>query len=353
MDIVARLSGDEFVVVLIEPETHESVTAVAIKLIDILRQPMSIHEHNLVITSSIGVSLYPKDGQDYETLLKNADTAMYASKKAGRDSFMFYNPAMNVNAAKYLAIESALRNALKNNEFHIYYQPQINLESGQFIGTEALLRWHSAELGWVSPTDFIPLAEETGLIIPIGAWVLREACRQNANWHRQGLAAGVVAVNISAIQFRHSSMLTLIDEVLQDTGLTPCYLELELTESIVMDNAELALSNLAQLNRRGLKLAIDDFGTGYSSLSYLKRFAIDKLKIDQSFVFDIGKDTDDEAIIKAIISLAHSLNLRVIAEGVETQLQRDFLQAHHCNEMQGYLFSKPVPASGIEALLKA
>lgn len=305
----------------------------------------------MAVTSCIGISLYLADGVDYETLLKNADAAMYSAKKSGRDNFMFFTQDMNINLDKQLHMEHALRQAQKAQEFELHYQPQVKIKSGRIIGMEALLRWRSAEFGMVSPGSFIPLAEEIGLIVAIGEWVLREACRQNAEWQSQGLPAIVVAVNLSAIQFWQKNLVDTVFSALQDSALSPDYLELELTESIVMQNAESTIECLQNLKQIGVKLSIDDFGTGYSSLSYLMRFPIEKLKIDQSFIHDIHCDTDDEKIVKAIISLAKAMNLTVIAEGVETPEQLNFLRTHQCDEMQGYWYSKPLPAAEMAKLL--
>jgi len=352
VDCLARLGGDEFVCVLhgvIEPP---DVHAAARRLIAVLDEPLQVAGHTLTVTSSIGISLYPGDGVDYETLLKNADAAMYSAKKAGRDRFAFFCESMNVSMAREREIESALRRALSLNEFVLHYQPQVAIGSGRIIGMEALLRWNSAQLGPIAPGTFIPLAEETGLIVAIGEWVLREACRQNAQWQRAGLPAVVVAVNLSALQFRQSNLPETVRAALQASGLAARWLELELTESLIMQDAEYTIASLRALKEIGTTLAIDDFGTGYSSLAYLKRFAIDKLKIDQSFIRDIPDD-DDDKIVTAIIGLAHALNLKVIAEGVETDGQLAFLRERHCDEMQGYLYSRPLPAAAMEELLKA
>ncbi len=352
MDIVARLGGDEFVVVLLNPEVANDIVIVCNKLYEVLRQPISICGHELVVTSSIGISLFPKDGSNYETLLKNADTAMYRAKRLGRDNYMFYREAMNVEVVKVLNMESALRNALANEEFELNFQPQLVIATQRMIGMEVLLRWNSPKLGRVSPADFIPLAEDCGIIVKLGEWVLREACRQNVEWQKQGFPAVVIAVNLSALQFNDKNLLSIIKSALDDTRMAPEYLELELTESTVMNDSEFAIANIQALKDLKLKLSIDDFGTGYSSLSYLKRFAIDKLKIDQSFIADIGHDKGDEAIIKAIISLAKALGQQVIAEGVETQEQMDFLRENHCHEIQGYLYSKPLSAKDMTAFLQ-
>jgi diguanylate cyclase (GGDEF)-like protein/PAS domain S-box-containing protein len=352
MDIVARLGGDEFVVVLVNPKVADDIIIVCNKLCGVLRQPMSMGDYDLVVTPSIGISVFPKDASNYETLLKNADTAMYKAKQCGRDNYMFYSEAMNIEAVKVLNMESALRNAMAKEEFELNFQPQLSLDSQRLVGMEVLLRWNSPQLGLVSPAEFIPLAEDCGIIVKLGEWVLREACRQNVEWQKQGLPAVVIAVNLSALQFKDKNLLSIIKSALEATMMAPEYLELELTESIVMNDSEFAIANIQALKNLKLKLSIDDFGTGYSSLSYLKRFAIDKLKIDQSFIADIGHDKGDEAIIKAIISLAKALGQQVIAEGVETQEQMDFLRENHCHEIQGYLYSKPLSAKDMTAFLQ-
>jgi EAL domain-containing protein (putative c-di-GMP-specific phosphodiesterase class I) len=309
-------------------------------------------DYDLVVTPSIGISVFPKDASNYETLLKNADTAMYKAKQCGRDNYMFYSEAMNIEAVKVLNMESALRNAMAKEEFELNFQPQLSLDSQRLVGMEVLLRWNSPQLGRVPPVEFIPLAEDCGIIVKLGEWVLREACRQNVEWQKQGLPTVVIAVNLSALQFKDKNLLSIIKSALEATMMAPEYLELELTESIVMNDSEFAIANIQALKNLKLKLSIDDFGTGYSSLSYLKRFAIDKLKIDQSFIADIGHDKGDEAIIKAIISLAKALGQQVIAEGVETQEQMDFLRENHCHEIQGYLYSKPLSAKDMTAFLQ-
>ena len=352
MDIVARLGGDEFVVVLVNPKVADDIIIVCNKLCGVLRQPMSMGDYDLVVTPSIGISVFPKDASNYETLLKNADTAMYKAKQCGRDNYMFYSEAMNIEVVKVLNMESALRNAMAKEEFELNFQPQLSLDSQRLVGMEVLLRWNSPQLGRVPPVEFIPLAEDCGIIVKLGEWVLREACRQNVEWQKQGLPTVVIAVNLSALQFKDKNLLSIIKSALEATMMAPEYLELELTESIVMNDSEFAIANIQALKNLKLKLSIDDFGTGYSSLSYLKRFAIDKLKIDQSFIADIGHDKGDEAIIKAIISLAKALGQQVIAEGVETQEQMDFLRENHCHEIQGYLYSKPLSAKDMTAFLQ-
>jgi EAL domain-containing protein (putative c-di-GMP-specific phosphodiesterase class I) len=287
-----------------------------------------------------------------DNLLRNADAAMYLAKEMGRNTFQFYTAELNQRIAQRVALEMALRHALDQNEFLLHYQPQVNLKSGRIIGTEALLRWQQPEKGLISPMEFIPIAEETGLIMPIGEWVLRTACTQVKAWHDAGFNSLPIAVNISGRQFQSHDLAALVKTVLAETGLAPHLLDLELTESILMNDAEATLTAMNELHALGVTFSVDDFGTGYSSLSYLKRFPIDTLKIDQSFVRDIPNDPDDAAIARAIISLAHSVGIKVIAEGVENAEQLAFLRTHKCDGMQGYYFSKPVPAEAITKLLQ-
>jgi EAL domain-containing protein (putative c-di-GMP-specific phosphodiesterase class I) len=311
-----------------------------------------IDNHEVFITTSIGISIYPHDGIDAENLLKNADTAMYYAKDQGKNNFQFYAQHMNIAACKRFEMENRLRKALDNKEFHLYYQPQLDIRSGNVVGVEALIRWIDAQNNVVLPGAFISLAEETGLIVPIGEWVLHTACSQNKAWQDAGFPLMYVSVNISSVQFKQPSFISTVKNVLQDTGLDPHYLELELTESILMESTETAIQTLKELKSMGVRISIDDFGTGYSSLSYLKRFPIDTLKIDRSFVQDVTSDPDDKAIINAIIALARSLNLKVIAEGVETIQQLVCLHEQGSDGMQGYLFSPPLPIDSLTQLLK-
>ncbi|MEO5702838.1 MAG: EAL domain-containing protein [Gammaproteobacteria bacterium] len=350
-DTVARHGGDEFVLILNDQESMETITYVMRKILDIVSLLFLVEGREIYITCSIGFSIYPQDGKDAETLLKNADAAMYRAKENGRDNFQFFTAEMNTKVNERLMLEGTLRQALEHNEFFLNYQPLVDLRSGRIIGVEALIRWRHPQLGIVSPAQFIPLAEETGLIVAIGAWVLKNACTQNKAWQEAGFDPINVAVNLSARQFRQKDLVESIAQILHDTRLEACYLDLELTESMVMHNAEEVISTLQELKSMGVGLSIDDFGTGYSSLSYLKRLPVGRLKIDQSFVRDITEDPDDAVIAQAVISLAHSLNLKVIAEGVETAEQLDFLRAHHCDEMQGYYFSRPVSAELFAELL--
>ncbi len=351
-DTVARLGGDEFVV-LVEMEKADGAIPVAQKIFDTLARPFSVSGCEVFIGTSIGISLYPKDGGSAEELLKNADVAMYRAKKRGRNTFRFYNEGMNTSSAERLNLESGLRHALDNGELLLHYQPQVNLRSGEIIGAEALIRWQHPEMGLVSPAKFIPLAEETGLIFPVGEWVMREACSQIKRWQDAGVMTPTVAVNLSAHQFRQRHLVKMTTGVLLDSGLDGRYLELEMTESAVMEDADRVIKVLRELKEAGTTISIDDFGTGYSSLSYLKQFAIDKLKVDQSFVREVTRDPSDAAIVTAVITMAHSLGLNVIAEGVETEGQLEYLRSHGCDEIQGYFFSRPVPAGDFEQMLRS
>jgi diguanylate cyclase (GGDEF)-like protein/PAS domain S-box-containing protein len=351
-DTVSRQGGDEFVVLLSEVEQSEDASITASRMLRAVAEAHSIEQHDLHVTASIGVSVYPDDGLDAETLIKNADTAMYQAKENGRQSYQFFKPAMNVRAVERQSIEESLRRALERQEFALHYQPKINLRTGEIAGAEALIRWTHPIRGPVPPGQFIPVAEDCGLILPIGNWVLREACKQARAWLDAGLSLGTMAVNISAMEFRDDNFLEGVFAILKDTGLDPRSLELELTESVLMKRAESTESILKTLRARGVQLAVDDFGTGYSSLSYLRRFPIDALKIDQSFVRQITTAPDDTTIVTAVISMGRSLKLRVVAEGVETQQELVFLQAHQCDEAQGYYFSRPVVAQEFARMLK-
>ncbi len=351
-DTVARLGGDEFILLLTERADEKLVTVVIQRIMDVVARPLQIDEHEFFLTCSIGIAVYPADGEDPELLIQHADIAMYRAKQSGHSNFQFYTAAMNEGALERLRIEGNLRTALERGEFVLHYQPQVDLSSGRIVGMEALIRWQHPELGLVTPARFIALAEETGLIVPIGAWVLRTACAQNKAWQRAGFNDLRIAVNLSARQFAKQDLVKSIASVLEETGLDPACLEIELTESLVMTDVERAIGILRDLKELGVKLSIDDFGTGYSSLSYLKRFPIDVLKIDQSFVRDMTLDPDDAAIVTLIISLAHSLRLQVIAEGVETEEQLAYLWQHGCDQMQGYCFSRPVPAADFELMLR-
>jgi len=351
-DTVARQGGDEFVLLLSEIRAEDNVSAITQKLLKALSAPFDIGGRELHITCSIGIASYPKDGEDNQTLLKNADAAMYRAKELGRNNAQYYAAEMNVRAMERLMLENSLYHALERNEFLLNYQPQVDLRTGEIVGMEALVRWQHPDLGLVSPARFIPVAEDSGLIVPLGEWVLRTACAQNKAWQRAGLKPISVAVNLSARQFRQPNLVEMVAGILSETGLDPTHLDLEVTESLVMQNVEATIVTLGRLKAMGIKLSIDDFGTGYSSLNYLKRFPIHTLKIDQTFVRDITTDPSDAAIAKTIIAMAHELGLMVIAEGVETEEQKSFLRLHRCDEMQGYLFSRPVPAAEFENLLR-
>ncbi len=348
-DTVARLGGDEFTVILEGIGNERDVAPVAQKIIDALARPISLGEQEMFITASIGISVYPNDGLDAQTLVKNADAAMYRAKDLGKNNYQFFKVEMNARAFERLTLENRLRRALERNEFELHYQPQVDLGTGQVVGAEALIRWRHPELGLVSPDRFIPIAEETGLILPIGEWVLRTACAQNKAWQNAGLPPLHVAVNISGRQFRQKNLIGMVELILAETGLRPEHLELEITESVIMEQAAETIATIGDMRQLGLHLSIDDFGTGYSSLSYLKRFPIDTLKIDRSFVRDITTDQDDAAIVKAVIALAHSLKLLVIAEGVETAEQLGYLREQGCDEIQGFYFSRPLTVEAFTA----
>ncbi|HTE54222.1 MAG TPA: EAL domain-containing protein [Kofleriaceae bacterium] len=350
-DTVSRQGGDEFVVLLTEVERAEDATITARRLLRSVAKAHCIDEHNLHITTSIGVSVYPDDGVDAATLIKHADTAMYQAKKNGRRSYQFFRPSMNARAEERHSLEESLRHALERHEFTLHYQPKVNLTTGDITGAEALIRWTHPVRGAVSPAQFIPVAEDSGLILPIGNWVLREACRQAREWMDAGLSLASVAVNISAVEFRNDHFLAGVFAALEETGLNPCCLELELTESVLMKHAESTVATLKILRSRGVQLAIDDFGMGYSSLSYLRKFPIGALKIDESFVRQITT-APDEPIARAVIGMGQALHLKVIAEGVETQKELAFLQDLHCDEAQGYHFSRPVSAELFARLLE-
>jgi diguanylate cyclase (GGDEF)-like protein/PAS domain S-box-containing protein len=351
-DTVSRQGGDEFVVLLSEIKHAADAGIMARKILTALVACHAINQHNLHLTASIGVSTYPDDGEDAEILMKNADTAMYQAKEKGRNNYQFFKKEMNLRAVNRQALEGGLRDALEFGQFVLHYQPKINLSTGAISGVEALLRWNHPTLGLLLPLEFLPVAEDCGLILPIGRWVLRETCRQVQEWSADGLRVAPVAVNVSSLEFRSEGFLENLRAILKDTGLDPRYLELELTETVLMQHAESTLAVLNALKFIGVRLAVDDFGTGYSSLSYLKRFPIDSLKIDQSFVRDIASGTDDVPIVRAVITMAKSLRQRVVGEGVETEEQMTFLQAHGCDEAQGYYLSMPLIAEHFAKLLK-
>jgi diguanylate cyclase (GGDEF)-like protein/PAS domain S-box-containing protein len=343
-DTVAKVNGDEFVVVLNGVKDEAEAAIAAARITEKLAGKFVVQGHSLSTSCSVGISMFPDHSEDCDTLVRYADQAMYRAKENGRNRFQFFKQDMNIRVMERLSLENDLRLALEREEFFLLYQPQMGIASGEVTGFEALIRWQHPKLGLVSPNEFIAIAENNGLILPIGEWVLRTACAQARKWHRDGLLAVPVAVNVSAVQFRQEGFCQLIRRVLLETGLPPQFLELELTESLLLSNADVMFTVLQELKEMGLRLAIDDFGTGYSSLSYLKQFRVNKLKIDRSFIRDIAMHSDDAAITTAIISLAKSLNLKVIAEGVETEAQMSFLREHHCDEIQGYYFSKPITA---------
>ncbi|MFZ0198448.1 MAG: EAL domain-containing protein [Candidatus Sulfotelmatobacter sp.] len=351
-DTVARLGGDEFLIVLTGVKNIADAAVAADRMTKSMTAGFVVQGRPLNITCSLGISVFPEHGTNSETLIKNADAAMYFAKESGRNNFRFFTKDLSAQAVERLTLENSLRPALEKNEFFLMYQPQVDIGTGRIIGLEALLRWQHPNLGLVPPDKFIQIAENVGLIVPIGEWVLRTACSQARKWQDEGLPAVMVAVNISAIQFRQKGFCKLIRKVLDETGLPAKYLELELTESLLLDNADLMLSVVEELKAMGVTLAIDDFGTGYSSLSYLKHFPVSKLKIDRSFVRDVAVNPDDAAITTAIISMAKSLNLKVIAEGVEDEAQMSFLRAQRCDEIQGYYFSKPLAVDKVAEKLR-
>ncbi len=351
-DTVARQGGDEFVVVLPDLPGEDDAAKVARKLLDNLFQPLLLRGQEVFPSGSIGIAMYPRDGEDSTTLLKCADSAMYRSKGQGGNDYAFYTAEMGAQAYEHLRMEGALQRALQRDEFLLHYQPVVDIETGRVTGVEALLRWQPLDREMVSPADFIPLAEETGLIVPIGDWVLATAMKQQVAWVAAGLPSLRISVNLSARQFLGQDVAQRVGVLLQETGCDPACLTLEITESVLMENPAAATETMGRLAVMGVQLAIDDFGTGYSSLASLKRFPIHSLKIDRSFVMDLTQDADDAAIVNAVIALAHSMKLNVIAEGVETREQLAFLQQHGCDQMQGYCFSRPVAPQGIEAMLR-
>jgi diguanylate cyclase (GGDEF)-like protein/PAS domain S-box-containing protein len=351
-DLLARLGGDEFIVVMDSLRNEDAAAAVARKIIHVVAQPFYIDAHEIFIGASIGISLYPIDGQSPADLIKSADIAMYQVKNESRNNFCFYSSDLSASRNERFALESELRHAIERNQMELFYQPQVRLDNNALIGAEVLVRWRHPELGLISPAKFIPLAEETGLILPIGEWVLRETARQIGRWSDHGYSLQSVSVNVSGVQIQRSNFSDTLYGVLVETGCNPAMLELEITESTLMHNTEHVTAIIDRLKSLGVRLAIDDFGTGYSSMSHLKRLPMDKLKIDQSFVKDLPDDSQDAAIARAILALGHSMDLAVIAEGVETAGQADFLRKMGCEEAQGYHFGKPMPAAEFEHVLE-
>jgi diguanylate cyclase (GGDEF)-like protein len=349
-DTVARLGDDEFAVLLDDLRDVKFVVVVVRKILQALARPVMIKDCELYATSSVGISLFPDDSEDVDILLRCANAALYRAKDAGKNNYQYYTADMNNRAFEFLLLESGLRKALDNKEFVVFYQPLIDLKTREVIAMEALIRWKHPGKGMIAPGDFIPLAEETGLIEPIGEWVLRTACTQNKKWQDAGYPPVKVAVNMSARQFSRKNITGLISDILQETGLSPEYLVIEITESVIMQDVQATISKLTQLHKMGISLSIDDFGTGYSSLSYLKLFPIDSLKIARAFVFNITSDSTDAAIAASVILLAHSMNLKVVAEGVETEEQLEVLRGQGCDYVQGFLFSRPLAAEEIVSM---
>ncbi len=351
-DLISRFGGDEFAVLMRDIDDPEAARAAATRVLDAVAQPYHLNGEDYHLSASIGISTYPSDSADATALLRNAELAMYCAKDQGKNNFQFHSSQMNARSAEHVALERALRQAVERDEFLIHYQPQVEISSGRVIGAEALLRWNRPGAGMMAPDKFIPLAEETGLIVPIGRIVLQQACTEARRRQDAGHHGFRIAVNLSPRQFAQSELVADVRQILNDTGLAPENLELEITESMVMDNPERAAAILRELRVVGVQLAIDDFGTGYSSLSYLKRFPVNTIKIDRSFIQDVPADADDVAITHAIIAMGRSLRLSVVAEGVETAAQADFLRVNNCDLMQGYLISRPVPAADLAQFLR-
>lgn len=351
-DTVARIGGDEFIILLTSVKDRNDVATLCDKILKSLVQSFTLRDHELFITTSLGACMYPDDGHDTEEVMKKADIAMYHAKSLGRNNIQFYNDDMDQNASRRFVISNSLRRGLEHNEFRVYYQPKVDVASGQIVAMEALARWEHPELGLLSPIEFIQLAEENGLIMQLGEWVLRESCLQNIRWQNEGIKGLRVAVNLSGYQLQHTALLSTIRKVLKETGMAADLLELEITESVIMQNPDFIVSVLSVISDLGIHISIDDFGTGYSSLAHLKRFSVNTLKIDKSFVRDVDFSSTDAAITTAIIAMGNSLKLNVIAEGVETQAQYDFLKENHCDQVQGFLFCRPLPPAELVELLK-
>lgn len=352
IDTAARIGGDEFVIILVNLRGPADAEKVAVKILGSLAMPHFIDSHELFVTTSIGISIFPEDDEDPDNLIKKADIAMYAAKSAGSNTFRFYESSMDEHAHKRFVLENSMRKALDSNEFILHYQPKVDVLSGEITAFEALLRWEHPALGLLSPAEFIPLAEETGMIVPIGEWVIRNACEHNVAWHASGLKNLRVAVNLSGYQLQQSSFIEMVSMILDSTGLTPDCLEFEITETVIMQNPDFTIDLLNRLREMGIHISIDDFGTGYSSLSHLKRFSVNTLKIDKSFVSEVESNSTDAAIATAIIAMGNSLNLRVTAEGVETRGQYEFLREKLCDEIQGYYYSRPLPHDKVLEFMK-
>jgi diguanylate cyclase (GGDEF)-like protein/PAS domain S-box-containing protein len=351
-DTVARIGGDEFILLLANTGIRDDVLFLADKIMKSLALPFHLRDHELFITTSLGGCMYPEDDLDTESMMKKADIAMYHAKALGRNNFQFYDNQMDQNASRRFVISNSLRKGLENREFRLYYQPKLDIPSGRIVAMEALVRWEHPELGMLSPLEFIQLAEENGLIVQLGEWVLREACSQNVQWHNEGITGLRVAVNLSGYQLQHKSLLPSIKTIIVETGISPKNLEFEITESVIMQNPDYAVSILSAITDLGIHISIDDFGTGYSSLAHLKRFSVNTLKIDKSFVRDVSFNSADAAIATAIIAMGNSLNLNIIAEGIETQEQYDFFKENKCGQVQGFLFSRPLPSDEFIKMLK-
>ena len=347
-DMLARLGGDEFAILRTNIVDYDSPVVLSNELLNSLSKPFSLYGKTIHCSAKIGITIYPFDGTSISQLLQNADTAIHQAKEQNLNTYQFYSPAINTKLKRILAIKENLRYALTRQEFSLYYQPRIEITTGRLVAVEALLRWQNPELGLVSPAEFVPIAEETNLIIPIGEWVLQKACQQNRKWQQEGLAPLRVSVNLSPCQFKQTQLVETIDRILQDTDLAVAYLELEITESLLLKDISKTIAILRQLKQRGISIALDDFGTGYSSLSYLQKLPLDTLKIDRSFVTNIASNADDAAISRAIVALAKSLHLNITAEGVETKAQLDYLQEQGCHEVQGYYFSKPLTSDRLK-----